>query len=167
MAFSLHVLRHATIVPLGQVIPVVFLYNHPVTRHKQAGHEAHVPLAAARVLPPKSTSARLTAPPHPGVCPTRAQPKYIPRFIARQAERDADVVTGSRYIRGGGVAGWDARRKLTSCGANILAATLLQPRVRGTMLAQETACSGVQPSPDADCGQCSFRELSGVSANAP
>ncbi len=62
------------------------------------------------------------------------QPKYIPRFIARQAERDADVVTGSRYIRGGGVAGWDTRRKLTSCGANILAATLLQPRVCARLL---------------------------------
>jgi hypothetical protein len=58
------------------------------------------------------------------------QPKYIPEFIAKQAEADADIVTGSRYIAGGGVAGWDFRRKLTSCGANILAATLLQPRAR-------------------------------------
>jgi dolichol-phosphate mannosyltransferase len=58
------------------------------------------------------------------------QPKYIPAFIAKQAERDADIVSGTRYITGGGVYGWDFKRKLTSCGANILAATLLQPRVR-------------------------------------
>lgn len=57
------------------------------------------------------------------------QPKYIPDFIAKQAERDADIVSGTRYSREGGVYGWDFRRKLTSCGANILAATLLQPRV--------------------------------------
>ena len=64
------------------------------------------------------------------VLPPALQPKYIPEFIAKQAEADADIVTGSRYIAGGGVAGWDFRRKLTSCGANILAATLLQPRAR-------------------------------------
>ncbi|BDA48961.1 Dolichol-phosphate mannosyltransferase subunit 1 [Coccomyxa sp. Obi] len=56
-------------------------------------------------------------------------PKYIPDFIAKQAERDADIVSGTRYSRSGGVSGWDFRRKLTSCGANILAATLLQPKV--------------------------------------
>jgi hypothetical protein len=58
-----------------------------------------------------------------------AQPKYIPEFIAKQAERDADIVSGTRYAREGGVSGWDFHRKLTSCGANILAATLLQPNV--------------------------------------
>lgn len=57
------------------------------------------------------------------------QPKYIPDFIAKQAERDADIVSGTRYSPSGGVSGWDFRRKLTSCGANILAATLLQPKV--------------------------------------
>ena len=40
-----------------------------------------------------------------------------------------DVVTGTRYVPGGGVAGWDARRKLTSRGANFLAAVLLAPGV--------------------------------------
>jgi dolichol-phosphate mannosyltransferase len=58
-----------------------------------------------------------------------AQPKYIPAFIKKQAETDADIVTGTRYAQGGGVAGWDFRRKLTSRGANFLAATLLQPGV--------------------------------------
>jgi dolichol-phosphate mannosyltransferase len=39
-------------------------------------------------------------------------------------------VTGTRYVRDGGVFGWNFKRKLTSRGANYLAATLLQPGVR-------------------------------------
>ena len=38
-------------------------------------------------------------------------------------------MTGTRYARGGGVYGWNFKRKLTSRGANYLAATLLQPGV--------------------------------------
>jgi hypothetical protein len=38
-------------------------------------------------------------------------------------------VTGTRYVRAGGVFGWNFKRKLTSRGANYLAATLLQPGV--------------------------------------
>ncbi|CAK0786491.1 Dolichol-phosphate mannosyltransferase subunit 1 [Coccomyxa viridis] len=56
-------------------------------------------------------------------------PKYILDFIDKQAETDADIVSGTRYAAGGGVFGWDFRRKLISCGANILALTLLQPKV--------------------------------------
>lgn len=47
----------------------------------------------------------------------------------KQAETGADIVTGTRYVLGGGVFGWNFKRKLTSCGANYLAATLLQPGV--------------------------------------
>eukprot|EP00897_Mesotaenium_endlicherianum_P003530 jgi/Mesen1/3204/ME000185S02346 len=47
----------------------------------------------------------------------------------KQQETGADIVTGSRYIPGGGVHGWDLRRKMTSRGANVLSHTLLQPRV--------------------------------------
>ena len=57
------------------------------------------------------------------------QPKYIPQLVAKQLEGDYDVVTGTRYAQQGGVAGWDARRKLTSRGANFCAATLLNPGV--------------------------------------
>lgn len=57
------------------------------------------------------------------------QPKYIPGFIAKQREKDYAVVTGTRYAQGGGVFGWDFKRKLTSRGANILASVLLQPGV--------------------------------------
>lgn len=52
-------------------------------------------------------------------------PKYIPQFFKVQQQTGADIVTGSRYIQGGGVSGWNWKRKLTSRGANILASTLL------------------------------------------
>ncbi|KAL3763452.1 hypothetical protein ACHAW5_002704 [Stephanodiscus triporus] len=63
-------------------------------------------------------------------------PKYIAEMIAMMDGRDGDdsgssgkkkfdIVSGTRYRRGGGVAGWDTRRKLTSCGANFLATFLL------------------------------------------
>lgn len=54
-------------------------------------------------------------------------PKFIPAFIAKQAEGDYDVVSGTRYRNGGGVHGWDLRRKLTSRVANYLASVLLAP----------------------------------------
>ncbi|MCO5609438.1 hypothetical protein L7F22_063664 [Adiantum nelumboides] len=56
-------------------------------------------------------------------------PKYLPAFIRKQEETGADIVTGTRYVKGGGVHGWDLRRKLTSRGANVLAQTLLWPGV--------------------------------------
>ncbi|KAG5185524.1 dolichol-phosphate mannosyltransferase [Tribonema minus] len=56
-------------------------------------------------------------------------PKFIPQFIAAQAASGCDVVTGTRYRGGGGVSGWDLRRKLTSRGANFLASELLRPGV--------------------------------------
>jgi len=56
-------------------------------------------------------------------------PKFIPQYIAKQKEKNYDIVTGTRYITGGGVWGWDLKRKLVSRGANFLAATLLSPGV--------------------------------------
>jgi dolichol-phosphate mannosyltransferase len=58
-----------------------------------------------------------------------SQPETIPTFIAKQKSGDYDVVTGSRYIAGGGVHGWDFKRKLISRGANFLATFLLNPDV--------------------------------------
>ncbi|KFM74062.1 putative dolichol-phosphate mannosyltransferase, partial [Stegodyphus mimosarum] len=54
-------------------------------------------------------------------------PKYIPDFIKTQQERDYDLVSGSRYIKNGGVNGWDFKRKLISRGANYLTQVLLRP----------------------------------------
>eukprot|EP01018_Ginkgo_biloba_P003876 Gb_38878 [translate_table: standard] len=56
-------------------------------------------------------------------------PKYLPSFIRKQIETGADIVTGTRYVKGGGVHGWTLMRKLTSRGANVLAQTLLWPGV--------------------------------------
>lgn len=54
-------------------------------------------------------------------------PKFIPQMIKVMDETDVDIVSGTRYKAGGGVAGWDLKRKLTSKGANILAEILLAP----------------------------------------
>lgn len=48
-------------------------------------------------------------------------PKFIPQMISvmdngDRSGRAYDIVSGTRYRRGGGVAGWDFKRKLTSCG---------------------------------------------------
>ena len=56
-------------------------------------------------------------------------PKHVPQFIEKQREGDYDVVTGTRYKYGGGVAGWDSRRIVISRGANLLANILLSPGV--------------------------------------
>lgn len=56
-------------------------------------------------------------------------PKFIPAFIELQKEGNYDVVTGSRYTAGGGVYGWDLRRKVISRGANLLAKLALWPGV--------------------------------------
>ncbi|MCL7034887.1 hypothetical protein MKW94_004848, partial [Papaver nudicaule] len=57
------------------------------------------------------------------------KPKYLPNFIRKQAETGASIVTGTRYVNGGGVHGWNLMRKLTSRGANVLAQTFLWPGV--------------------------------------
>lgn len=78
------------------------------------------------------------------------QPKYIPEMIRLQAAGGHDVVSGTRYAPGGGVAGWDFRRKLTSRGANVLASTLLQPRVRPQTLQCRIQGSWFRPMGQAD-----------------
>ena len=44
-------------------------------------------------------------------------------------ETKCDLVTGTRYLPGGGVYGWDLNRKMTSRVANFLAATALNHAV--------------------------------------
>jgi len=56
-------------------------------------------------------------------------PSSLPRFIALQKATGADIVTGTRYAQGGGVYGWDLKRKLVSRGANLFADTVLRPGV--------------------------------------
>ncbi|KAI8062603.1 dolichol-phosphate mannosyltransferase [Gongronella butleri] len=54
-------------------------------------------------------------------------PKFIPQMIKLQTENNYDIVSGTRYRPGGGVYGWDLKRKLVSRGANYLATLLLRP----------------------------------------
>ncbi|KAM0787474.1 dolichol-P-mannose synthesis [Microbotryomycetes sp. NB124-2] len=56
-------------------------------------------------------------------------PKFLPKFIELQQSQDLDIVTGTRYLPGGGVYGWDLKRKLISRGANLLTKMALWPRV--------------------------------------
>lgn len=50
-------------------------------------------------------------------------PKYIPEFL--EAIQEADLVLGSRYIKGGGVKNWNLTRRLISRFGNIYARTVL------------------------------------------
>ena len=54
-------------------------------------------------------------------------PKFIPDMVAKQKEKDFDVVSGTRYALGGGVNGWDLKRKLISRTANYITQILLRP----------------------------------------
>jgi dolichol-phosphate mannosyltransferase len=56
-------------------------------------------------------------------------PKFIPQMVQKMDETKVQIVTGTRYAHGGGVYGWDWKRKLTSKGANFLADFLLAPGV--------------------------------------
>ena len=54
-------------------------------------------------------------------------PKFILPMIDEMNSKGVDIVSGTRYSSGGGVAGWDFRRKLISTGANFLSNFLLNP----------------------------------------
>lgn len=56
-------------------------------------------------------------------------PKVISEMAKKMDDDGVDIVTGTRYIRGAGVYGWDSFRKLTSRTANFLADFLLNPQV--------------------------------------
>ncbi|KAG6438208.1 hypothetical protein SASPL_103145 [Salvia splendens] len=53
----------------------------------------------------------------------------LSHHVRKQMETGASIVTGTRYVKGGGVHGWNLMRKLTSRGANVLAQTFLWPGV--------------------------------------
>jgi dolichol-phosphate mannosyltransferase len=55
-------------------------------------------------------------------------PRYLPRLLA-EAE-NADLVLGSRYVRGGGVRDWGMLRRLISRGGGLYARTILGVEVR-------------------------------------
>ena len=61
-------------------------------------------------------------------CDFSHDPKDVPRLIA--AADDADLVLGSRYVRGGGVRNWGLLRRVISRGGSLYAQVLLGLRVR-------------------------------------
>ncbi len=63
-------------------------------------------------------------------CDFSHDPADLPRFIEEIEGRDADVVIGSRYVRGGSIVGWPLLRHILSKGGNIYARLMLSRRVR-------------------------------------
>lgn len=55
-------------------------------------------------------------------------PRHLPALL--RASADADVVLGSRYVRGGGVVNWGLGRKVISRGGSLYARTILGLRQR-------------------------------------
>jgi dolichol-phosphate mannosyltransferase len=61
-------------------------------------------------------------------CDGSHHPRYLPQML--EAARQADLVIGSRYVKGGGVANWPARRRLLSRFANLYTRVLLRVPAR-------------------------------------
>jgi dolichol-phosphate mannosyltransferase len=55
-------------------------------------------------------------------------PRYLPEMLERL--KSADVVVGSRRVKGGGVENWSAWRRFLSWGGSVYAKTVLQVPVR-------------------------------------
>lgn len=56
-------------------------------------------------------------------------PEDLPRLLAA-VQDGADVVIGSRYVKGGGVANWPLRRRVLSRGGNLYARLLLGTSIK-------------------------------------
>ncbi|KAK1444021.1 dolichol-phosphate mannosyltransferase subunit 1 [Babesia gibsoni] len=54
-------------------------------------------------------------------------PKYIPEMVKLQRTGNFDIVSGTRYAKGGGACGWGVKRIFISKCANFLAHFLLRP----------------------------------------
>jgi dolichol-phosphate mannosyltransferase len=62
-------------------------------------------------------------------CDFSHDPADVPRLISA-AEDGADLVLGSRYVKGGSIPSWGAARRFISIGGNIYAQIFLQSRLR-------------------------------------
>ena len=56
-------------------------------------------------------------------------PKYLPEML-RRLDAGADLVVGSRYVRGGGTENWGLARQVISRGGGLYARTILGVRVK-------------------------------------
>jgi dolichol-phosphate mannosyltransferase len=61
-------------------------------------------------------------------CDYSHHPRYLPHML--EVAEEADLVIGSRYVPGGGVANWPIRRRLLSRFANLYTRLLLRVPVR-------------------------------------
>ena len=61
-------------------------------------------------------------------CDFSHDPADVPRLV--QAAQDADLVLGSRYVRGGGTRNWGLVRRFISRGGSLYAQALLQLGIR-------------------------------------
>lgn len=52
------------------------------------------------------------------------KPEYLPKFV-EEIEKGADLVAGSRYVKGGGTENWPFMRKFISRGGSFYASTVL------------------------------------------
>jgi dolichol-phosphate mannosyltransferase len=57
-------------------------------------------------------------------------PTYLPDFIGTLAANEADVIVGSRRIKGGGVENWGLHRRFISWGGSLYARTVLRVPTR-------------------------------------
>src|SRR5512140_2727077 len=55
-------------------------------------------------------------------------PRYLPAMLAAAGE--ADLVLGSRYVKGGGTENWGLGRRILSRGGSLYARTILGLRIR-------------------------------------
>ena len=62
-------------------------------------------------------------------CDFSHDPRDVPRLIGA-AEEGADLVLGSRYVRGGSIPNWGLVRRAISRGGNLYAQAFLQSRIR-------------------------------------
>jgi dolichol-phosphate mannosyltransferase len=62
-------------------------------------------------------------------CDFSHDPRDVPRLIAA-AEDGADLVLGSRYVRGGAIPNWGLVRRAISLGGNLYAQAILQSGIR-------------------------------------
>ncbi|MDD1661639.1 MAG: polyprenol monophosphomannose synthase [Methanomicrobiales archaeon] len=76
-------------------------------------------------------------------------PELIPRFL-EEIRRGADVVIGSRYMKGGGIEAWPLRRRIISAGATLLGRLLfpgITDPVSGFFAARKEVVAGAPLRP--------------------
>lgn len=94
-------------------------------------------------------------------CDFSHKPRYLPDFLA--AAEDHDLVIGSRYIPGGGIANWPLHRRALSAWANFYTRTLLRIPAHdctsGFRLYRREVLEGVDPFAVSSSGYSFLEEM--------